>query len=95
MPPRPPFGFGLAQFVSAVGSGKPDARLPEQRIDGALQLADHRADPPALNQPLPHARLPDAPCPASAHRIGADTAPSPSPRRASRTLMLGGTLTSV
>jgi hypothetical protein len=37
--------------------------MGEQRIDGAFQFADHRTDPPPLDQPLPPARLPDAPCP--------------------------------
>src|ERR1051325_244542 len=33
-------------------------RPPEQRIDGPLQFADHRPDPPSLGQPLPRTRLP-------------------------------------
>jgi hypothetical protein len=36
-----------------------DPSLSEQRIDGAFQLADHRADPSSLDQPLPRARFPD------------------------------------
>jgi hypothetical protein len=28
---------------------QPDTRLPEQRIDGALQFANYRSDPPSLD----------------------------------------------
>jgi len=31
----------------------------KQRIYGALQLTDHRSDPPSLDQPLPCTRFPD------------------------------------
>jgi hypothetical protein len=41
-----------------------NADAPEQRIDYAFQLADHRPDPPSLDQPLPRARFPDTACPA-------------------------------
>lgn len=37
---------------------------PEQRIDSAIQCSDHWPDPSSLNEPLPCARFPDAPCPA-------------------------------
>jgi hypothetical protein len=32
--------------------------LSEQRVDGALQLADHRPDPTPLDQPLPRTNIP-------------------------------------
>jgi hypothetical protein len=37
---------------------------PEQRIDDAFQLADHRPDPPSLDKPLPRTRFPDSASPA-------------------------------
>src|ERR1700748_1837155 len=36
-----------------------NADPPKQRIDGTLQLPDHRADPPSLDEPLARARLQD------------------------------------
>ena len=39
---------------------------PEQRISVQLQCADHRPDPPALNQPVPVAHIPFAACSAVA-----------------------------
>jgi hypothetical protein len=41
-----------------------NADAPEQRIDGALRLADHRPNPPPFDRPLLRARLSDIACPA-------------------------------
>jgi hypothetical protein len=57
LPPRP-------EPPKRQHSWQPNPRLPKERIDGAFQLADHRPDPPALDQPLPSARFPDTACPA-------------------------------
>jgi len=62
----------------AFSAWQPDPCLRKQRIDGALELADHRPDPPTFHQPLPRAGVPGAPLPyASAHRTGAGSEPSP------------------
>jgi hypothetical protein len=50
-------------------AGRRQPRLPEQRIDGALEVAEDRSDSPPLDQPAARARLLQAPCP-SHHRIG-------------------------
>jgi hypothetical protein len=67
----------------------------EQRIDNAFQLADHRADPPALDQPLPRTRFPDAPALLirSSYCRGHRIVTQPTPTANMTGPMLGGTST--
>jgi hypothetical protein len=76
-----------------------NADAPEQRIDAALQLADHWPDPPSLNQPLPRTRFPSQTPPAlrisSSYSPGHRTITQPTPSVPNMTgPMLGGTSTS-
>ena len=40
-----------------------NADAPEQRIDGMSQFANHRPDPPSLDQPLLRTRFPETATP--------------------------------